>query len=237
MEVQKFMNEKNKLSHKELKGLLEKEYKLKVIDDKNNNYYMISTTNNSDFNNIFIRQCTGIILEKNTNKILHYFGNKTYDIFNKYNNNIINLKNINFQKCYLTSRIHGNIIKLFNYKKKWFFATSKHTDIKYFKIKNTTLYNLFKNCILESFESIYDFLNLLNENYCYSFVLQDNSLSIINKISLTSLKEEINLSNYKPLNMYNIKNDIIKYIVIEKDSDDNIIKKIHINIEDIRKMT
>ena len=96
------------------------------------------------------------------------------------------------------------------------------------------MYNLFKNCVLELFESIDDFLYLLNENDCYSFLLKDNNLKIINKISLISLKEEINISDYKSLNIYNIKDDIIKYIIIEKDIDDNIIKKIHINIEDIK---
>lgn len=177
MEIRNFINKDKYISYKQLKDELEK-YKLKINIDKNNNYYMISETNESDFTNKFIRQCTGIILDKDTNNILHYFGEKAYDIHNNYNNNKINLEDINFNECYVSPYIEGYIVKVFNYKGKWKFATSKHTNIKYFKIENKTLYNIFKNCILETFNKTHDFLNLLNDNYCYTFVLNNNNYYI-----------------------------------------------------------
>ena len=82
MEVEKFMNKNKNMPYDELKFLLEKEYKLKINEDKNNNYYMISYTDESDHEKIFIRQCSGIILEKGTNNILHYFGERAYINYN-----------------------------------------------------------------------------------------------------------------------------------------------------------
>jgi hypothetical protein len=240
MEVKKFMEENNYLTYEDLEKLLYKKYKLKTRLDVNNNYYMISTTNESEFTNKFVRQCTGIILEKGTNKILHYFGEKTYDIVNEYNNNIINLKDVNLEKCYITEYINGYIIKIFYYNNKWKFATSKHTDIKYYKINGKVLYNIFENYILRSFNTIYDFLNLLHEECCYTFVLENDNknVNIINKFDLNILEEQFNFNNYKSLHKFiNDKNEKNKkFIILEKNNNKQIIKKILISIDDIKKV-
>lgn len=235
MDVKKFMDENKNICYEELKTILEKEYKLKINIDNNNDYYMISTTNKSDFTNIFIRQCTGIILEKNTNNILHYFGERTYDINNDYNNNVINFKNINIKKCYITQYNNGYIIKIFNYKEEWKFATSKHTDIKYFKVEKKNLYNILEDYILKLFYTMNDFLNLLDKEYCYTFILNDNSINIVNKMNLNNLKEVFNFKSYIPLHKYkNIKYK--NFIIIEKDDENKICKKIHASIESINNL-
>lgn len=239
MEFKNFMNKNKNLCYEELENLLYKKYKLIINMDKSNKYYMICATNDSDFKNLFVRQSTGIILEKNTNQILHYFGEKAYDIDNIYNNNIINLKDINLKSCYITQYTNGYIIKTFYYEGEWKFATSKHTDIKYFKIKNknTNLYNIFKNYILKTFSTIKDFLNLLDEKYCYTFILNDN-INIINKFDLKILKEQFNFNNYVPLYKYSINksNKDKKFIIIEKDNDNEIVKKIHISTNSIKRI-
>ena len=239
MEVKKFMDKNKNLCYEELEKVLYKNHKLKTNMDQNKKYYMICTTNDSDFKDLFVRQCTGIILEKDTNKILHYFGEKAYDIDNVYNNNIINLQDIDLKSCYITQYTDGYIIKTFYYKGEWKFATSKHTDIKYFKIKNkdTNLYNIFKNYILKTFKTIRDFLNLLDENYCYTFIL-NNNMSMINKFDIKILKEQFNLNNYKILYKYTINNNDKdkNFIIIEKGTNDKIIKKIHISINSIKRL-
>lgn len=239
MEVRKFMNNNKNLSFLDLKEKIYKEYNIKINEDIKNNYYMLTSTNESDYNNNFIRQCTGIILEKNTNNILHYFGEKSYDIINEYNNNIIDLEHINFNNSYISEYTNGYIIKVFNYNKQWNFATSKHTNIKYFKINenNTILYDIFKKCILKLFDTMNDFLMSLDINYCYTFIVEDNKFNIINKFNLKDLKEEFNFNNYIPLYKYilNYKYDENKkYILIEKRKD-FIYKKIHITMNDIKK--
>lgn len=239
MEVLNFFNENKNLTYENIKDILEDKYKLKLIIDKINNYYMICTTDNSDFNDLFIRQCTGIILERGTNKILHYFGEKAYDLDNK--NSIIKLKDINIKNCYITKYINGHIIKTFNYKGKWMFATSKHTNIKYFNIKskNINLYNIFKNCLLKTFDKMEDFFNLLDENYCYTFILTDNYINLINKINLSNLEQHFNLGNYISLSKYKYfnKNDKDeKFIIIEIDKNSEPIKKIHVSTNSIKKL-
>lgn len=245
MEVLKFFNENKNLTYENIKNILEDKYKLKLITDKTNNYYMICTTDNSNFNDIFIRQCTGVILEKGTNKILHYFGEKTYDVDNKYNNNVINLKDINIKNCYITKYVNGYIIKTFNYKGKWMFATSKHTNIKYFNIKNKNikLYNIFKNYILKTFDKIEDFLNLLDKNYCYTFILTDNYINLINKVNLSNLEQHFNLNSYISLSKYKYfnknfnKNDKDQnFLIIEINKNSEVIKKIHISTDNIKKI-
>lgn len=240
MEVIKFMNNNKNLSFSDLKEKLINVYNMKINEDVKDNYYILTSTNKSDYNNIFVRQCTGLILEKGTNNILHYFGEKSYDVKNKYNNNIINLENIDINNSYISNYTDGYIIKVFSYNKKWNFATSRHTNIKHFKIKEnkTILYDIFKEHILRIFDTMNDFLISLDDRYCYSFIIEeDNKLNIINKINLINLKEEFNFNNYISLNKYisNPKyNKKDKYILIEKNNS-CISNKIHVNTIDIYK--
>lgn len=234
------MNNNKKLSFLDLKEKLYKEYNIKINEDIKNNYYMLTTTNKSNYNDIFVRQCTGLILEKKTNNVLHYFGEKSYDIINDYNNNTIGLEYINFNNSYISELKKGYIIKVFYYNKQWNFASSKHTNIKYFKIKenNTILYDIFEKCLLKLFDAMNDFLMSLDNNYCYTFMIEDDKLNLINKINLKNLKEEFNFNNYIPLYKYILDykyNENKKFILIEKNK--NIIsKKIHITMDDMKKI-
>ena len=240
MEVRNFMNDNKNVSFLDLKEKLYKEHNIKINEDIKNNYYMLTSTNKSDYNNIFIRQCTGLILEKDTNNILHYFGEKSYDISNEYNNNIIDLEHLDINNSYISNYKNGYIIKVFNYNKQWKFATSNHTDIKHFKIKenNAILYNVFKKHVLKTFYTMNDFLISLDNSYCYTFIIEEVNLNIINKISLKDFKEEFNFNNYTSLNKYILNpkyNENLRYILIEKDNS-RISKKIHINTNDIKKI-
>lgn len=241
MEVIKFMNNNKNLSFLDLKEKIFKEFNIKINEDVKNNYYMLTSTNKSDYNNIFVRQCTGLILEKDTNNILHYFGEKSYNVSNEYNNNIIDLEHININNSYISDYTNGYIIKVFNYNKKWNFATSNHTNIKHFRIKenNYILYDIFKKHILKTFYTMNNFLISLDNNYCYSFIIEEhNKLNIINKINLRNLKEEFNFNNYTSLNKYILNpkyNEKDKYILIEKNKSCTF-KKIHINTIDMKKI-
>lgn len=232
MDIKKFMDENKKLPYEEIKEILEKKYKLRVILDYNKNYYMIISTESSDFSNNFIRNCTGTIIENNNN-ILHYFSEKTYDTINILNNNMMEKKKINKEKCFVSPYIDGYIIKIFYYKE-WSFATSKHTNIKYFKINNSTsLYSIFESYVLECFYNMSDFLNSLDYNYCYSLILnKEKGLFFINKVLLNNLTEDFNFNNFRPLNFYNVNNiqeidDEDKFIIIEK-KDNYVTKKIRL---------
>lgn len=235
MEVLNFINKNKKKSYEDIKTILEEKYKLEIRNDKSNGYFMISLTNNSDLKNPFVRQCTGIIIEKETYKILHYFGEKTYNILNNdiINNNVINLEDIDIKNCVITPYINGYIIKIFIHKGLWRFATSKHTNIKKYQTQDGILYTIFKKCILNNFFSLSDFLNTLDKKYCYSFILNKDKISIINKVFLDNLNEYHNLNNFKNLISikYNIKYNFDKYLIIEKDKNLKILRKIIISKE------
>jgi hypothetical protein len=238
MEVLKFFKENKNASYKHIEDILKNKYKLELRLDKSNDYFMISTTDYCDFSDIFIRQCSGIIIEKNTYNVLHYFGEIAYDINNDHcKNNNIKIEEINIQNCLISRYIDGYVIKIFKINKKWTFATSKHTNIRKYKIneKNITLYEIFKNSILNSFETIDDFLNSLDNIYCYSFILSNNKLYFLNKVDINKLEEYYNFNNFKYI--LNI-NDIInknyeKYLIIEK-RNDIIYRKTRISINDIK---
>lgn len=239
MEVLKFFKENKNASYENIENILKNKYKLELRLDKSNNYFMISTTDDCDFNDMFIRQCSGIIIEKNTYNVLHYFGEITYDINNDHykNNNNIKIEKINIQNCLISRYIDGYVIKIFNYKGKWKFATSRHTNIIKYKVndKNITLYELFKNSILNSFETIDDFLNCLDDIYCYSFILSNNKIYFINKVDINKLKEYYNLNNFKYLLNINsiINKKTEKYLLIEKE-DGIIYRKTRLSIDDIK---
>lgn len=243
MEILKFMNKNKNLEYEKIKVILENNYNLEIRSGKGNNYYMINTTKKSDFEISLVRQCTGVIIDKNTNDILHYFGEMAYEIDNDYNNNIIDLKNVNLKNCYISKYKNGYVIKVFNYNNEWKFATSKHTNIKHFKVGNEVLYNMFKKSILKTFNTINDFLNSLDNIYCYSFILSNNSIYIINKINLENLNEEFSFTNYFPLYKYkyenvNKNNEDEKFIIIEKKDiyEKQTINKIHLSIKELKNL-
>lgn len=242
MEVINFLNKNKNLTYEEIKKILEEKYKLKVILDYSKNFYMIKSTNLSDFKIPLVRQCTGIIIDKENNKILHYFGEKTYDSLNNLNNNTIEKREINIKYCFISPYIDGYIIKIFYYKSKWIFASTKHTNIKHFNVGETSLYSMFELCILETFNNIQDFLNLLDINYCYTFIFnsENRKIHFINKIFLDNLVEQYNLNNFKNLTFYKNKNAFLskdedKFIIIEKDNN-NIMKKICLPGKHVKKL-
>lgn len=237
MDVKKFIE--NKYSFNELKKILEDKYKLKIIIDKSNDYFMISETIESDFKNSFVRQCTGIIINKACNKILHYFGEKSYETIKNRTNNSLNIEKTKIDCYYITPYIQGYIIKMFYYKNKWNFSTSVHTNIKLFNTKenNCKLYDIFKDSILNIFKTMDDFLYNLEYNYCYSFILnkENKKIEMLNKTNMKTLNIEINLNNYIKLENYNFNTKFDKFILIEKDKSDKIINKIHADLDTIKR--
>lgn len=247
MDIKRIIERKIKFTI--LKEKLENEYKLKLNIDKNNQYYMITGTSESDYKNSLVRQCTGAIINKASNKILHYFGEKAYELSNekvkKCSKHLI-LDNID--NYYIAPYTEGYLIKIFYNNNQWNFSTSKHTNIKYFKIKestdiyttntNITLYELFKDSILCTFNKMDDFFNTLERNYCYSFILNKNTkkMELINKSNLKTLETETNLCRYTKLKDYNIVIGLNKFILIEKDVSGKVIKKFHSDLETLKEI-
>lgn len=224
---------KTKLDHDKLELLFKKEYKINVRNFFHEpNIYCLEFTPRSNFKNMIVRQCTGIIIEKHTNKILHYFGEKTYKKIKNININddgydVIIPEKINFDNVYIRTYIESPIIKLFYHENKWKYITTPYKiKINFWKI------------IEKNFNHRYDFIQNLDCNYCYSFSINNEKIIFINKTELNSLNVILNYRSeeikFKYLNLNKYENNDLKFLLLEKNKNREIITKIKVNFDDIK---
>ena len=144
----------------ELKKSLKKDYKLQVKQDEN--LYIINIQKNIINMNPILNLCNGIILEKNTNKLVCNMFPIVKEYPDKY-------EYTSFNNIVIEEVVDGTLIKLYYYNNKWNIATNRCIDAsKAFWISTTSFYDLFmeaSNAINLNFES-------LNKTYCYAFILQ-----------------------------------------------------------------
>jgi hypothetical protein len=145
-----FTNVKNAL---EKKGLVVKE---------NENLYLIKYDRNKcNIDSDLLRQSRGIILEKNTNKII------CYPLDGAIEKNIFKTKN-NWSDIVVEKSIDGTLINLYYYSGKWNVSTKSVIDGNcYWNNEQRTFKQLFEE-VLESLNFNYD---LLDNSLNYSFVL------------------------------------------------------------------
>jgi len=157
-------------------------YNLKIKENKE--LYLIKYDNNSNLNFEFVKKLRGIILTKDTNKMIFYGlnGKIDYSIFK----NQFKIKNIIIEES-----IDGTLVNLFFYNNEWNISTKSCIDgakSKFYSKKS------FKELFLEvNFN-----FNLLNKNYCYSFVLQHPENIIVTKYT----KSDIVLVNIRDMNTF-----------------------------------
>lgn len=168
---------------------------LKVKDRLN--LYMISFTDMSDLTNPIIREANGIIIEKDTNKIIHHCFSKTYDNFlDPYNNESYRIK-------YVNNFVEGSLIRVYYYDNCWNVGTSRHfTSVNNKWNSNVSFMDMFSEVVVNKWGSIEEFYTTLDTGYCYTFILShaDNNLIIpvknnnllqLNRVSLETLEEEL----------------------------------------------
>lgn len=171
-------------------------FKPLFVDVKeNDSLYMLCFTDKSDFSNKIVRQCTGTILEKNTNNIVHFSFEKCYDgIYEKidYKNIEVNFSDLDINqnstdlynkeiKDYTVEKfIDGSIIKIYKYIDSWYTSTSKTIDANknFWSSKKS-----FKKLVSEATKTkdIESFYDTLDENYMYTFLLQHPEIQCVEK--------------------------------------------------------
>ena len=177
MELIKFINENNIDNYETLKSVLESEtYKLKIKEDSNYpELFLIHTQDNSEYNIPLVNECNGIILEKNTFKIVCYTFNKCSDSTDL---QVIG-QNIDLNNLFLEKSIEGTLIRLFYYNNKWNASTKKCIDASRSKwLSEKNFLQLFEECI-EEYGEVNEFMNNLNTSYCYSFILMHPENKIV----------------------------------------------------------
>ena len=138
----------------EVKDILTKDPYNIIVKELDNLYMLVYDNNKSDFSYNFVRNCRGIILEKETNKIICY-------TFNKKNN--INIENAD--RIY--ESIDGTHIKLYYYNGEWMKSTTRCINAyKAYWHTSKSFGDLFDEC--DNGQIDYD---SLNKNYCYGFVI------------------------------------------------------------------
>ena len=161
MELLNFINN-NSYNFDSLKQVLESElFNLKIKEDADYpDIFLIHTQENSNFNSVIVRECNGIILEKNTFKIVCYSFNKCLE-----DDSLDPSLDIN--NLYIENANEGTLVRLFYYKNTWLVSTKKCINAAKSKwLSNKNFLELFQDCIQGlNFES-----NLKTDN-CYSFML------------------------------------------------------------------
>lgn len=155
---------KNNINWK--KDLSEDPFNLIIVED---NEFILFYYNQlySDFNNEIVRECRGLILDKNLNPVcvpFFKFGNygETYN------------KELDWNSTRIQEKVDGSIIKLWNYNDQWRVSTSKTIDANNARLsleENKYPYNSIYELYMKAVE-IYNLdFNILNKNYTHLFEL------------------------------------------------------------------
>jgi hypothetical protein len=162
-------------TYDDVKDLLTKTpYYIQVKESiQNPNIYMlVYQKDKSDFNIPLVSECRGIILEKNTNKVLCY----TFDRKQEFNWDSDNTS--------ICQSVDGSQLKLYYYNDEWMISTTRCIDAdKSFWYSEKSFKELFDECLNES---IIDY-DKLNKEYCYSFVLCHKENRIVIKHNMNHL--------------------------------------------------
>ena len=176
MEVLDFytlLKEQNINDFESFKTFLEKEpYKLIVKEDTlYPTLCIVINSNESNIQEPLVSFCNGIILEKETFKIVCRTFNKCTD------ENIIDNKLFTSSNLYIEPSYEGTLIRLFHYNNEWFFSTKKMINARRAKwISSKSFFDLF-NEILPN-KNIDEYLD---KNMCYSFILVHHENNIVIK--------------------------------------------------------
>lgn len=215
--LKNFISTKNFGTFEELKEFFTRN-NIDVKEDGNE--YMLCFKDTSDLNEKWVRECNGTIFEKNTNKLLHYFFEKTYEGLSdeeNTNNDLFPVSKLG-ENIRISIYLEGSLIKVYpvvedegkksptkdqeNLEIIWKVATSRAINAATnFWNSDKSFKEMFAEGVSNTFElELTDYLNKLDPNYCYNFLLQhpDNNkilpvtepvVHFINKVNLKTLEE------------------------------------------------
>lgn len=162
MELIKFLRENE--NWKEL--LISPPFNLTIVEDDGLVMFKYSQVS-SDFNLDLVKECRGVILEKDTWKIVC----RPFDKFFNYGESYA--ANINWDTAEVSEKIDGSLIKVFYYDGDWRVATNGTIDARSALAGLTSFYSLFRNAVANQlcFNDITDLFAALHPEYTYMFEL------------------------------------------------------------------
>lgn len=163
-------------------------YNLEFREDKPiSDLFLICPTDTSDFKSELVKECNGIILNKNTLEIVAYGLDYVLNIdqFEElYDYPTICWDNIDFHRC-----LDGTLIKVYYFDSKWNISTNKCINSNKSRwASSKSFYSLFNECNID--------LNELDTNNCYCYILQHPESRIVVPIP----KPSATLIGYRNMN-------------------------------------
>lgn len=151
---------------------------------ENGNLYMLSFNDYNDLNDDIVREVNGIILEKDTNKLVHYAFSKAYDGLSKESGEDPFLGTLDSFR--VENLVEGSLIKVFYYDSRWWIGTSRNIDAVY---SHWGSEKSFKELFLETCKKkeINIDIETLDKNYCYSYILQHPEITIGHDITISDI--------------------------------------------------
>jgi hypothetical protein len=172
MEFQRFVESQENQSFEGMKTLLESEpYFLRIKEDsvKNNQLYLICHGENTNLEHTFVKECNGLICEKETNRVICY----SYDKRPEFED--IDPE-IDSDSVYLEQSLEGVLMRVYHYGNKWVVSTKRCIDSNRARwLSSRSFGDMFSELLSEQEMEL-----RLNKNHCYSFLLchPDNTIVI-----------------------------------------------------------
>ena len=184
--INQVLADNNKITFDDVKEFLEENNILVKDYDDMPNLYLVVYTDESDMSLDWVRECRGMILEKNTNRVVCHTFNKGLEYLLNYEDYEVeditdNLKgfveeNFEFPVNYQNS-VDGTQIRVYNYDGDWRLATTRTINAYKSYWNNTKSFgHLFDEVIGDRREELF---SLLNPNNCYCFVLKHSENRIV----------------------------------------------------------
>ncbi len=164
MEFQNYLRVNNLVTFDQVKAHLESEpfhYRLKVDEAVYPSLYCICATEKSPSNEKWMRECNGLIVEKETNKVVCYTFDKMEDMEEGTVNPVMDAGS-----SHLELSIEGTLMRVYYYGGRWMLSTKKCVNAAKARW-------LSKRSFQELFEEVFpvDAFGRMDVNSCYSFIL------------------------------------------------------------------
>lgn len=153
---------------------------LDIIRDKNPNITVKEFDNlvifkyKNKYDTEIVRNCRGLILDKNTKKIIcqSNIGTSSFEDF---------IKNVSIENCVIEENLEGTLINVYYYNNRWNVSTKFciHAENSKFRGNKSFRQYFDKLCTVD--------LNTLDVNFTYSFLLQIPENKLVSKIEKRSL--------------------------------------------------
>lgn len=158
LELQKFIKTHENWKEK----IAETPYFIKVKEDGDLVMFSYNLIKGSDFLNQMVRECRGIILEKNNWDVVCH----AFDKFGNYGESYV--PNINWNSAVVTEKIDGSLIKVFFYNNEWCIATNNTINAFNAPIADVRYNGSFGSLFAETARLDY---SKLDKSYTYIFEL------------------------------------------------------------------